>query len=403
MLLNNIGHILKSFLPTRGSGSGKVSVEQSVASLKSIGFDDFLAIDMPPREMLLDPILPEKSLATLYAPRGIGKTLLALSIGLAVASGCPLLRWRAPRQRRVLYVDGEMPLVSLQERLRAISSGLGAVIPNEGFRVLAADSTESGISIGSEDGQRALDPLLRDVDLVIVDNLSTLCTNGSESASDAWVPMQNWLLKLRRQGIAVLLVHHAGTNGRQRGTSRREDALDTVIALRLPEDYSPEQGARFKVHFEKLRNRVDGDGALPFEAKLESFVTDQGEGVRWSSRERSPPVLKQVAELFQDGLTVREVAAALKMSKTEAGRLRLRAVGEGLFAAGRGSEQLGTNGQPAICPPSGVQIPNLQDVHRKGCTPNGGQIWKPFDTASPVPDSVPCPNPRHLVPSYFGA
>jgi len=72
--------------------------------------------------------------------------------------------------------------------------------------------------------------------LVIFDNLSTLCTDGSESASEARVPMQNWLLKLRRQGIAVLLVNHAGTNGRQRGTSRREDALDTVIALRRPED-----------------------------------------------------------------------------------------------------------------------------------------------------------------------
>jgi putative DNA primase/helicase len=101
---------------------------------------------------------------------------------------------------------------------------------------------------------------------MILDNLSTLCTNGSESASDAWMPMQNWLLKLRRQGVTVLLVHHAGTNGRQRGTSRREDALDTIIALRRPEDYSPEQGARFEVHFEKLRNRVDGHGAIAFEA-----------------------------------------------------------------------------------------------------------------------------------------
>jgi hypothetical protein len=63
--------------------------------------------------------------------------------------------------------------------------------------------------------------------------------------------MQNWLLRLRRKGIAVLLVHHAGVNGRQRGTSRREDALDTVIALRRAADYSPEQGARFEIHIEK--------------------------------------------------------------------------------------------------------------------------------------------------------
>ena len=348
MLLDSIAEVLKRFVSTRRVGSRQVSTDQPVAALKSIGFDDFLAIDVPPREMLLDPILPERSLAMLYAPRGIGKTLLSLSIGLAVASGSPLLRWRAPRQRRVLYVDGEMPLVSLQERLRAISNGLGAVIPNDGFRVLAADSTENGLSIGFEEGQRALDPLLSGVDLVILDNLSTLCTNGSESASDAWVPMQNWLLKLRRQGIAVLLVHHAGTNGRQRGTSRREDALDTVIALRRPEDYAPEQGARFEVHFEKLRNRVDGDAAAPFEAKLESFGGDSSVGVRWSAHDQRPPTFKRAAELFREGLTVREVAATLHISKSEAGRIRLRATDEGVLATGDGADRPSTNGHDPI-------------------------------------------------------
>jgi putative DNA primase/helicase len=304
--------------------------------LQPIGLNDFLALDVPPREMLLNPILPERSLAMLYAPRGIGKTLLGLSIGLAVASGSPLLRWNAPRQRRVLYVDGEMPLVSLQDRLRAISIGLGTVIPNDGFRVLAADNTENGLSTGSEDGQQAIDQLLNDVDLVIFDNLSTLCTTGSESASDAWVPMQNWLIGLRRKGIAVLLVHHAGTNGRQRGTSRREDALDTVIALRRPDDYSPEQGARFEVHFEKLRNRVDGNGATPFEA---SFV--EGD---WSAQDLRPPIFKLAVELFQEGLTVREVAAHLHISKTEAGRLRLRALAEGLVVGDR----IAMNGHGAL-------------------------------------------------------
>jgi putative DNA primase/helicase len=344
VLLDSISGILKGVLRSRGESSREVTAEPPVVALKSIGFDDFLAIDMPPREMLLDPILPERSLAMLYAPRGVGKTLLSLSIGLVVASGSSLLRWHAPRQRRVLYVDGEMPLVSLQERLRATATGLDAVIPNDGFRILAADNTENGLSIGSEEGQRAIDPLLSGVDLVILDNLSTLCTNGSEGASDAWVPMQNWLLKLRRQGVAVLLVHHAGTNGRQRGTSRREDALDTVIALRRPEDYSPEQCARFEVHFEKLRNRVDGDGASPFEATLDKISAGETAGVRWMDHDLRPPILKQAAGLFQSGLTVREVAAALRVSKTEAGRLRLRALGEGLLVVGDARDQLGTDG-----------------------------------------------------------
>jgi hypothetical protein len=108
MLLDSIAGILKGVFRSRRDRSRGVTAEEPVVGLKSVGFDDFLAINMPPREMLLHPILPERSLAMLYAPRGIGKTLLALSIGLAVAGGCPLLRWNAPRQRRVLYVDGAL-------------------------------------------------------------------------------------------------------------------------------------------------------------------------------------------------------------------------------------------------------------------------------------------------------
>jgi putative DNA primase/helicase len=330
-MLATLGNVLKEFLPRRQHVQ-PVRAAQNRPPLQPVGFNDFLNLDIPAREMLLSPILPERSLAMLYAPRGIGKTLLGLSIGLAVASGAPLLRWSTPKARRVLYVDGEMPLVSLQERLRAISLGLSGEIPNAGFRILAADHIEGGINLGAEEGQRSLEPLLDDVDLLILDNLSTLCPTGGESASDAWVPMQNWLLKLRRQGIAVLFIHHAGNNGRQRGTSRREDALDTVIALRQPEDYSPEQGARFEVHFEKLRNRADGAGAVPFEARLESFVATGREGNRWCSRELVAPILKRASALFAEGLTVREVAVTLRISKTEAGRLRLQALDDGLLA-----------------------------------------------------------------------
>jgi putative DNA primase/helicase len=306
---------------------------QSRPSLQAVGINDFLSLNVPARQMLLSPVLPERSLAMLYAPRGIGKSWLSLSIGLSVAAGQSLLRWSVPEQRNVLYVDGEMPLVSLQERLRAISLGFSDVIPNDGFRMLAADQVESGINLSTENGQRSLESLLDNVDLLILDNLSTLCTTGSESASDAWVPMQNWLLKLRRQGVSVLLVHHAGTNGRQRGTSRREDALDAVIALRHPEDYLPEQGARFEIHFEKLRNRVDAVGGIPFEAKVESFAVSGQEGIRWSSCDLKPAMLTRAAKLFTEGLTVRQVATTLRISKTEAGRLRVRALDDGLLGA----------------------------------------------------------------------
>ena len=314
------------------NGTAVLAPVESRASFHAVGINDFLNINVPAREMLLSPILPERSLAMLYAPRGLGKSWLALSIGLSVAAGQPLLRWSAPRQRNVLFVDGEMPIVALQKRLKAIAVGMGSDIPNDRFRILAAEQVEAGINLSTEEGQQSLEPLLEGLDLLILDNLSTLCTSGSESASDAWVPMQNWLLSLRRRGVSVLLVHHAGTNGRQRGTSRREDALDTVIALRRPEDYSPEQGAKFEIHFEKLRNRVDAAGAMPFEARLDSLDADGQQSIHWFSSDLKSPMLMRAAELFADGLTVREVAASLRISKSEAGRLRIRAIEDGLLS-----------------------------------------------------------------------
>jgi putative DNA primase/helicase len=113
-----------------------------------------------------------------------------------------------------------------------------------------------------------------------------------------------------------------------------------VIALRRPEDYSPQQGARFEVHFEKLRNRVDGNGAVPFEARIET----EGDSIRWAAADLTPPRLKQVALLFSDGHTVRQVAALLGVSSSEAGRLRLRAASAGLLAIGDDAQVPKANG-----------------------------------------------------------
>jgi hypothetical protein len=44
-------------------------------------------------------------------------------------------------------------------------------------------------------------------------------------------------------------------------------------------------------------------------------------------------MLAQAAELFSEGMTVRQVAATLRISKSEAGRLRLRALEDGLLLA----------------------------------------------------------------------
>jgi len=314
----------------------------SSPGIRTLGIDDLIALDIPPRELLLNPILPAKGLMMIHARRGGSKTFLALAIGLAVAGGTSVLRWSAPKPRRVLYIDGEMTLADLQVRVAALKNGMEACIRNDHFRLLSADHTNIP-NLASPDGQRALEPLLDGVYLVIVDNLSTLCWSRSDNDAGSWTTLQESRLRLRRRGTAVLLVHHSAKSGQQRGTSRREDVLDTVIGLRRPTDYSPDEGARFEVHIEKSR-AFSGDAAKPFEARLAS--TGDGRGLTWVASDLKPSHTDEAIALFRRGLSVRGVAVRLGMTKSTAGRLRLKAQEEGLLDSDGdgddGSDESGT-------------------------------------------------------------
>jgi len=113
-----------------------------------------------------------------------------------------------------------------------------------------------------------------------------------------------------------------------------------------PADYTPLQGARFEIHFEKLR-QLAGAEATPFEAFIESFNIEAGSyGVRWLAQDLRPPVLQQAAALFQAGMTVRQVAAMLEISRSEADRLQLAAVLKGLFQGGGEDRKRGGGTRP---------------------------------------------------------
>jgi putative DNA primase/helicase len=121
------------------------------------------------------------------------------------------------------------------------------------LQILTADLIDMGIgNLASAKVQQEIDALLDGIEFLVLDNLSSLTSVIRDNDAESWNPIQEWLLRLRRRGVSVLIIHHAGKGGEQRGTSRREDVLDTSLSLRRPSDYQTTQGARFEIHFEKL-------------------------------------------------------------------------------------------------------------------------------------------------------
>ena len=295
--------------------------QNNLPPLKAISMEEFLLSTLPERDYLLHPVIPEQGIVMLVAKRGIGKTFTALHMSLSVAGGLSLFNWHAPKARSVLYVDGEMPAISMQERLAALATGMAAP-PHamQNFSIITPDIQSRPMpDLATTYGQQALEPFLAGVDLLVLDNLATLCRTGKENESQSWTPMQTWLLDLRRRGMAVLLVHHAGKSGDQRGTSAREDIMDTVISLRRPTTYSVAEGARFEVHLTKARGIV-GEDAMPFEVHLRS----EGNQLIWDVNELVNVQAEQLKQLLAEGFSIRDCADEMGVSKSVVHRLKKR-------------------------------------------------------------------------------
>ena len=249
----------------------------------------------------------------LYGPRGLGKTQLSVGIAVAVASGAKFLKWSAPHPAGVLLIDGEMPGAAMQSRLAAAIQASDQA-PSVPLHIITPDinpGTEMP-DLSTVAGQRAVDALVAgDTRLIILDNLSSLLRTGVENDAESWLPLQTWALRHRSAGRSVLFIHHAGKGGAQRGTSRREDVLDTVIALRRPSDYRQSEGARFELHIEKGRS-LFGTDANPFEAQLTADA--RGRPI-WTIKELEIAQESQIAELTALGMKPAEVAQELGCSK----------------------------------------------------------------------------------------
>ncbi len=299
---------------------------------RALNLAEMLMHKFPEREPILAPWLLTQSLNMIYAWRGTGKTHVALGIAYAIATGGQFLTWVAAKARRVLYLDGEMPGAAMQERLRALVDADERDFDPGFLQIVTPDAQYGAMpDLATADGQLAIDlsAETHDCEVIIVDNISTLCRDtGAENEAESWRAVQGWALRQRQAGRAVVFIHHSGKDGRQRGTSKREDTLDCVLRLSQPTDYTPDQGARFEVHFEKYRPRPGADDARPIEAMLS---TDGNGKPVWTWRPVEESTYLRVVALANDGLTAGEIASELDVNKSTVSRHLKHGRAEGLL------------------------------------------------------------------------
>jgi len=162
---------------------------------------------MPPRKerrYLVEGILPEGYPTVLYGDGGTAKSMLALSVGTAVARGAGDWLGLKVQQGPVLYLDFELDAAEQQRRAYQLACGEGLEEPAGDLFYMSA--------LGHP-GRRAFDDALEEcrehrVRLLILDSLGPALQGDAESASDVIDFYAEVMERFRARGVSVLVVDH---------------------------------------------------------------------------------------------------------------------------------------------------------------------------------------------------
>lgn len=183
-----------------------------------------------PVAWLCEPLLIAGRVVALFSPAKAGKSLLALDICAALATGRGALGNVARPPLRVLYVDLENTEQDIIERLSDL--GYGPTDDLSSLRYLsfpslpALDSAKGGAHLLAIATHHA-------ADVVVIDTVSRVI-EGPENDGDTFRNLyRHAIMPLKAAGKAVLRLDHSGkdlTRG-QRGSSAKVDDVDAVWQL----------------------------------------------------------------------------------------------------------------------------------------------------------------------------
>lgn len=323
-----------------------------------VSASDFVDLPIKPIEFLVGSWLTVASLLMIFAYRGVGKSWFAYWLAICLTRGEKFFAWAVTRKCRVLLVDGEMTNADIQKRLRLLA---GKQIP-AGLDILSSEALwlegkplNFNDTASQQQFQGMLDALVaagRRPEVIILDNLSSLTSGTDENDNGAQDGLLHWLMGLRHQGFTVPFVHHAGKNGEQRGASRREDLLNTVIKLEAPKGVSePAHGACFEITFTKTRGERPDPHTLLVEMSTSRGIAEWKVVQAVSQDVRILQMIHDHAPKSQNAL-----AKLMSCASTTVGKKLAPLINKGLVQKTSTLISLTASGHDQLTPPKGPRF-----------------------------------------------
>ena len=182
-----------------------------------------------PRRYLCQDLVLAAYVTLLHGDGGVAKSLLALSLALAVAGNSRKWLGRQVESGPVLYLDFELDAEEQARRVHQLCIGTGLKKPPNNLLYMSAAGHTTRQAF--EAARRACEE--HGVELLVVDSYGVALHGDAEHARDVIGFHQEFLEPLRALGIAVLVIDHqsrlqAGQSYQQKG------AFGSVYKANLP-------------------------------------------------------------------------------------------------------------------------------------------------------------------------
>jgi hypothetical protein len=282
----------------RAPDFGGISMDVPPKLILALG--DWLERDLPPPDCICGNWLTTTSRVLMVAPTGLGKTMLGIGIGMAIAASRDFLHWRGIRPARVLYIDGEQSRRLLKQRLADEAARLG-ITPDTFFAFNREDWPDFE-PLNTPKGQAFVEELIQQVggvDLIQFDNIMSLI-GGDQKEEEGWAKTMPWVRNLTQRRIGQIWTHHTGHDEtRSYGTSTRQWQMDTVVHMEKVE--RADTDVSFELTFRKARERTPATRA-DFEHVRIALINDQwiSEGASASTKQPVRPLARKFFDALRD-------------------------------------------------------------------------------------------------------
>jgi hypothetical protein len=208
-------------------------------------------ISIPKRQWLVDHLCLKAYITGLVAPGGVGKSSLALALGISVASNNDILNLGVRKQANVLIINNEDSLDELKRRIAGITTQFGICTSSleKTFFYKSGYEKKYMLSEMSEGCQKEtgfagdlIEYMLdKEIGLLIIDPFVST-HNAPENDNTAMDQVMSIYRKIAaKTGAAITLIHHtrkqdtkgssAGNADIARGASAFKDAVRVVATL----------------------------------------------------------------------------------------------------------------------------------------------------------------------------